>query len=123
MSANQLYEQLAEMVDEAMLNLRARMEDYESKTLTTKTGKPRTGVSALAEELNVSRTNLIKIFSDSNTQQMSTWLFIKLCQKLGVWPRGLEYTPTKELETQNVKTAITTPRDALMVCVSILHAS
>jgi DNA-binding phage protein len=115
---NQIYDTIGEMVDEAMESLRNDMEQYESPTLLTAGGKPKRGISALALDIGVDRTNITNIFSDRTNQQMSTWLFIKICQHLNIWPAGWEYHPTKDQERQSVKVAMMTPRDPMMVCLA-----
>ncbi len=84
-SPNQVYDFIADMVDEAMINLKNEMEQYVSPTLKTSSGQPRTGISALAEDIGVSRANISRIFSEVNDQEMSTWLFVQIAQHLDLW--------------------------------------
>ncbi len=116
-SPNDIYESIGHMVDEGIAGLRNRMEQYESPTLKTAGGKPRTGIKAMAKDMGIDSSNLFKIFDPNKDQQMSTWLFIKCCQHLGVWPPAWQYVPLKGMETQSVKMALQTPKDPMMVCL------
>ncbi len=119
-SPNQVYDQIGLMVDEGMINLKNLMEQYVSPTLTTKKGAPKTGITALAEDIGVSRSNIAQIFSEKNAQEMSTWLFVKIAQHLDLWPEGWQYAPDKRMEKQSIKIAMITPRDPLMVVLARL---
>lgn len=114
---NDIYESLGHMVEEGIGGLKNRMEQYISPTLKTPTGQPRKGIKAMAEDMGIDASNLFKIFDPEKDQQMSSWLFIKCCQHLKIWPEAWEYHPVKGMETQSVKIAFQTPRDPMMVCL------
>lgn len=117
---NDIYESLGYMVDEAMISLKNEISLYESPTLKTGKGKPKTGMEAFCEDAGISASNLRDIFNPDKSQNMSTWIFIQIVQHLDIWPKGWAYTPMKGQETQSVKMALQTPRDPIMVCLASL---
>jgi hypothetical protein len=122
-NSNESYDDMSVIVKDALIRLHGICKMYESKVLFAgKTGKPRTGISALADELGISRSNLNYSFSPKTKKIMSTSSYIKLVQHLDLWSDNYVYVPFAELDRQNVTVSVSTPRDAILLSLFRLIA-
>jgi len=120
--ARQVQDLLADSYEDTITILEGQIRVYESPQLSPITGRVRTGINVFCEDAGISSANLSRIFDPNNDREMSVYLFITICQHLGIWPESIAYTATPLHEKVSLRVLLSIPKEAITVTMLRVHS-